>query len=68
MTYADRLRATELDDTICDCGAPLEGHPPLPAPKPWERGRPCNRRARGQMASGSSFLERRPRGRPRNGT
>lgn len=33
--YAARLRATETDDTICDCGLPLEGHPPLPKVARW---------------------------------
>jgi hypothetical protein len=26
---------------LCDCGAPLADHPPLPRPLPWEHGRPC---------------------------
>lgn len=32
--YAERIRAAELDPTLCDCGEPLEGHRPLPKPKP----------------------------------
>lgn len=32
----------ELDAAgLCDCGDPLDGHPPLPAPLPWGHGRPC---------------------------
>jgi hypothetical protein len=27
----------------CECGVPLEGHPPLPKPLPWAHGRPCGR-------------------------
>lgn len=28
---------------ICDCGARLDNHPPLPQPKPLDHGRPCSR-------------------------
>jgi hypothetical protein len=28
---------------VCDCGQPLEGHPPLPRPLPWGHGRPCSK-------------------------
>jgi len=30
---------------LCDCGQPLDGHPPLAQPKPWAHGRPCARTA-----------------------
>lgn len=38
MSY-EELEAAGIDD----CGLPLEGHPPLPRPKPWHHGRPCDR-------------------------
>jgi DNA-binding CsgD family transcriptional regulator len=25
----------------CECGASLDDHPPIPAPLPWDYGRPC---------------------------
>lgn len=27
----------------CECGILVDRHPPLPAPLPWEHGRPCGR-------------------------
>lgn len=53
----------ELDEAgLCECGAWLDEHPPLPKPLPWQHGRPCARAAEGQYAAGSSFLSRRKRG------
>lgn len=40
MTYDELLAAG-----LCDCGTPLEGHPPLPKPLPWSYGRPCGKPA-----------------------
>jgi hypothetical protein len=38
-----RMRAAELDPTLCECGRKLDGHPPLGKPTPWEHGRPCGK-------------------------
>ena len=40
----DELRALGLREswpTVCECGVPLDVHPPLPKPLDWSHGRPC---------------------------
>ena len=66
-TLAVGVPMTETEPDVCECGVPLDVHPPLPMPKPWDHGRPCGRKAVGQFASGSSFLKRAVRP-PRNPT
>jgi predicted DNA-binding protein (UPF0251 family) len=44
---AQQLREWSLDQLIaagwCECGQRLVGHGPVPAPQPWDYGRPCAR-------------------------
>lgn len=38
-TFPPGVDSSDFDALLaagwCDCGRPLEGHPPLPKPKPW---------------------------------
>lgn len=36
----------------CDCGAPLDDHPPLPRIRAWAEGRPCSRPVGWTLSSG----------------
>jgi len=61
QAYVDDLNRAVFEDSgwdelvaagRCECGRPLEGHPPLPRPRDWAEGRPCGRSLR--FPSGSS--------------
>jgi hypothetical protein len=57
-TSRPRLPSIEemIAANLCDCGQPLDTHPPLPLPKPLSAGRPCGREP--EWSSGMSYGSR----------
>lgn len=47
---------------LCECGTPLDGHPPLLEPLPWNYGRPCSKTSlqRGYGWDGREMTVRTP--------
>lgn len=67
MPYVDYDFDALLAAGVCECGVPLDDHPPLPKPKPWDAGRPCAKTVleRGHGWDGRPAVEHGPGSRNR---